>query len=917
MTSLHTISSTGTYEAHCKNLLHGIDEVRCSHRKRRRQQRTTGSFSSPGYVTFSILLSVVFTGFLMSKKAVWVNPFSINTIPSTKQHIVLSNIKRYSRFHRFCNIRLNDIQRNDRCLFKTIDFNGCIKRASSKALTRTASITPDSDNYIDNLSIEKQPRTRSILRSCQFFVHYVIYQFWKNRHERYKKRHQEYIEIFGENSTWKTRLAKLNEQRLNLVTLANYGFSIVAPSFLFLFIGALTTSIVPHYWAKCIQLVATVGTGGAAVSRHVMFQSVTSLYLISTAAALFTGLRGSLFWMAGSRANYNVRVKLHRNLLLQEAAFFDMNETGYLLSRLNNDVNKIGQVISYHVNVVFRQLAQCIFGTIYMIKISPLLSLYTLIGLGLVAIISAVYGDFNRELSQRVQDKFADATAVAETSLSMSETVRSFDAVSIESDKYEIAQSNALELEEVQSWGYGLHKFVSDTVQEGLQVFLLVLCWYAGCNLSIPGLKLTSFLFYANFVLESSNEVGDQWAKIQGAIGASSFVFDLIRRVPAVRDPSPVSTSEGGTIDVVGQQLESTSLNGTHDNTQLLKTPTSKNGIAHDQSAFVDTELMKCVATATHTKQNDEPNSLPINHEMMENPIISVQNITITYGSMDMPAVNGVSLDVYQGDKVAIVGRSGSGKSSMLRLMLRFYDPQSGSILLKGMDLKNMTRKEIASSVSIVEQQPSLFPMTLLENVLYGIPKDSIDATTGEPCYSEDFRNKAMFALAEAGLSVSSNKQSVAISSTDSKNETEDANGNLHLDTRVGEGGRSLSGGQSQRLAIARTLVRNPRVILLDEPTAALDNFSEKKVILAIQNALKSSGECMVMVTHRLNVIRQLSINRVIVMDQGSIVEQGDPEKLLKNRSSRYATLAREQGILSEEDEASAAVDMNFGHTNY
>jgi ABC-type multidrug transport system fused ATPase/permease subunit len=181
-----------------------------------------------------------------------------------------------------------------------------------------------------------------------------------------------------------------------------------------------------------------------------MIQSVTSLFFISALAALFTGLRGSLFWMAGSRANYNIRVKLHRNLLLQEAAFFDMNETGYLLSRLNNDVNKIGQVISYHVNVVFRQLAQCLFGTIYMIKISPLLSLYTIVGIAFVAVISAIYGDFNRELSQRVQDKFADATAVAETSLSMSETVRSFDGVEIESNKYEIAQSNALELEEVQ-----------------------------------------------------------------------------------------------------------------------------------------------------------------------------------------------------------------------------------------------------------------------------------------------------------------------------------------------------------------------------------------------------------------------------------------------------------------------------------
>ena len=119
---------------------------------------------------------------------------------------------------------------------------------------------------------------------------------------------------------------------------------------------------------------------------------------------------------SGCRANYNVRVKLHRSLLLQEAAFFDMNETGYLLSRLNSDVNKIGQVISYHVNVVLRQFAQFIFGSIYLLKISRKLSMWTFAGIFLVAWLSAVYGDFARDLAEEVQDTFADATAVAETS---------------------------------------------------------------------------------------------------------------------------------------------------------------------------------------------------------------------------------------------------------------------------------------------------------------------------------------------------------------------------------------------------------------------------------------------------------------------------------------------------------------------
>jgi len=160
----------------------------------------------------------------------------------------------------------------------------------------------------------------------------------------------------------------------------------------------------------------------------------------------------------GSRANYNIRVKLHRSLLLQEAAFFDSNEVGYLLSRLNNDVNKIGNVISYHVNVVCRQLAQFIFGSVVLWRISRQLAMWTFAGVGLVAILSAIYGEFARTLAEETQNAFADSTAVAETSLSMSETIRSFNGVEIDSKKYEQSQGLALELEEVQAFAYGSHK---------------------------------------------------------------------------------------------------------------------------------------------------------------------------------------------------------------------------------------------------------------------------------------------------------------------------------------------------------------------------------------------------------------------------------------------------------------------------
>ena len=206
----------------------------------------------------------------------------------------------------------------------------------------------------------------------------------------------------------------------------------------------------------------------------------------------------------------------------------------------------------------------------------------------------------------------------------------------------------------------------------------------------------------------------------------------------------------------------------------------------------------------------------------------------------------------------------------MLHCMLRYYDPSSGSVRLLGKPLTEMSRKEIASRVSVVEQEPSLFPASLVENVLYGIEKNSADPKTGEPCYSDFLRQSAKRSLQLAGLPI---------------HEGNDLN--LDLDTRVGEGGRTLSGGQRQRVAIARALVRHPEVLLLDEPTAALDSQSEKAVIDALHQAMEYS-KSMIMVTHRLGVVESLNVNRVIVMEKGKILETGHPEKLLRNKDGLY-----------------------------
>eukprot|EP00934_Nitzschia_sp_Nitz4_P003829 Nitzschia sp. Nitz4//scaffold40_size135432//120608//122946//NITZ4_003269-RA/size135432-processed-gene-0.53-mRNA-1//1//CDS//3329551294//3819//frame0 len=683
-------------------------------------------------------------------------------------------------------------------------------RVQSLKLSRP-SVELQSPSYYDGYDVANTiaPQTKHLKESLLFFLRFAANYFSQNKivpRPTGKRR-----------AMWR----KLNEQRKNIMSLAGYTPHLIIPSFTSLFFGAWMTSLVPAYVSKCIQCVSTL-----TASKSQLLEAVVGLALTSTLAAFLTGMRGSLFWIGGCRCNYNVRVKLHRSLLLQEAAFFDTNETGYLLSRLNSDVNKIGQVISYHVNVVMRQFAQFLFGSYYLIRISPKLSAWAFAGIGVVAWLSAVYGDFARDLAETVQNTFAEGTTVAETSFSMSKTVRAFNGAEIESQKYESGQSKALELEEVQAWAYGAHKFLSDTLQTILQAGLLLGCWSMGKAGGLPAAQLTTFMFYSSFVLESSNEVGDEWAKIQQAVGASSSVFDLIRRAPLIRDP-PLS---------------------------LQKRKASK--VSQDGAAPVVTDSTS--------------------------PVIAMKNVTLQYASMERPALSKVDLEVYPGDRVALVGSSGGGKSSMLRTMMRFYDPSCGSVFVCGEDLRDLTRAETASRVAVVEQEPQVFPLSVLENVLYGVEKDDMNPETGVPVYSESYRQAATESLALAGLPVDDEKGL-----------------GLSLETRIGEGGRSLSGGQRQRVAIARALVRHPEVLLLDEPTAALDTENEKRVLEALRTSMVNT-KSMVMVTHRLGVIRALGVNRVIVMDEGVIVEDGHPEELMHKEDSPYAALAREQGITAK-----------------
>jgi subfamily B ATP-binding cassette protein MsbA len=213
------------------------------------------------------------------------------------------------------------------------------------------------------------------------------------------------------------------------------------------------------------------------------------------------------------------------------------------------------------------------------------------------------------------------------------------------------------------------------------------------------------------------------------------------------------------------------------------------------------------------------------------------------------PVLNNISFDIHPGKTVALIGPSGAGKSTTVQLLLRFFDPQSGKIQLDGHDLKSLDLESYLSQVALVPQETLLFGGTIRENILYG----KLDATDTE--------------IIEASKSANAHDFIVEFS-----------NG---YDTLVGEKGTKLSGGERQRIAIARALLKNPKVLVLDEATSALDNQSE----MLIQDALAKLmvGRTTFIIAHRLSTVH--NADKIIVLDKGKIVESGTHKELMANES--------------------------------
>ena len=498
------------------------------------------------------------------------------------------------------------------------------------------------------------------------------------------------------------------------------------------------------------------------------------LVIIILFQAAFAITHNYILGFIGHRVTADFRIELFSHIQSLSLRFFQGRRVGEILSRMSSDITVIQNALVSIPVAVLRQTITLLGALAIIFYLNWKLTGLILLVLPPLMLFARIFGKRLRVLTEKVQDKIAQALVVLEEVASSIKIVKSYTRESYEKKRFENEIESAFE----QSIGKVRISSSFGPLILGL-TFLVstILIWYGGQQVmqgtTTPG-ELAAFFLYALIMAGPIGTFVKIYTQLQETLGA-------IRRVNEILDTKPLVNSPENPVKL-------TSLKG---------------------------------------------------HVCFSEVVFGYEDGT--------PILNNISFDIYPGKTVALIGPSGAGKSTTVQLLLRFFDPQSGKIQIDGNDLKSLDLESYLSQVALVPQETLLFGGTIRENILYG----KLDATDTE--------------MIEASKSANAHEFIVEFS-----------NG---YDTLVGEKGTKLSGGERQRIAIARALLKNPKVLVLDEATSALDNQSE----MLIQDALEKlmAGRTTFIIAHRLSTVH--NADKIIVLNKGKIVESGTHKELMAN----------------------------------
>jgi ABC-type multidrug transport system fused ATPase/permease subunit len=532
--------------------------------------------------------------------------------------------------------------------------------------------------------------------------------------------------------------------------------------------------------------------------RHTLLLLALAILGVVMARWGFTYWRRMIAGRVSLGVEYDLRRRLYGQLQRLELGFFDHQQTGQLMSRATVDLPAVRFFLGYGLVFILQFVLTIVLAGIVMIVINPWLGLISLAPAPFVVLISYRYGRRARPAIQEVQQRIAELTADAEENISGVRIVKSFAREPRQLERFRRSVGRTFEQAMVATRLEATYNpAIGFLPQLGIAAVLL-LGGNAVIHAHLTLGQFTTFYLLLNMLIGPLRSLGVTLNLAQRATASGARIFQILDREPKLTEPAGAPPLPVGNGHV---RLRDVTLRYEHPHDELN------------------------LGTYAHAKQTE-------------------------HAAAGRTVLHDIDLDIPAGRTVALVGATGSGKTSLVALISRLYDPVAGEVLLDGADVREVGLQSLRSSVAVVSDDPFLFSASVAENIAY--------ARAGGPSLVpiEEIEDAARRAQAHEFISRLPEG----------------------YETQVGERGLSLSGGQRQRLAIARALLANPRVLILDDATSSVDASTEQSIKLALAEAM--SGRTTFVIAHRLSTIALA--DEIVVLDHGRLVAQGDHEELLE-----------------------------------